>query len=145
MPGKQDRLSVISALIRSGEVETQSALLAALKKRGLRVTQSTLSRDLAELGIRKQAGRYVWPKKGAAEPAAFDYSGWVKEIIPCGEHLIIVKTATGQAQPVALRIDHGGEPAMVATLAGDDVVFLATRNRRSQAVALRRLKQWFGG
>jgi arginine repressor len=68
----------------------------------------------------------------------------VRRFTGCGPHLVVVTTDIGQAQAVAVSIDRAGEPAVVATLAGDDTVFVATRSRRTQAVVLRRLEQWFG-
>lgn len=144
MPAKQDRLDAIRELIESNTVSSQRALLKALRRRGLRVTQSTLSRDLVELGIVKRAGRYVVQDAPAQDPQAIDYSKVVLDIVPCGPHLAVVKTVVGQAQPVAVRIDEADDAAIVATLAGDDVVFVATRNRQGQVVALRRLHSWFG-
>ena len=61
MPAKEDRLALIQSLVESAEVSTQTELIRALRKKRLTVDQSTLSRDLAELGIRKSGGRYLPP------------------------------------------------------------------------------------
>jgi len=144
MAGKRERQALIRRLVAGGGVATQRELIRGLRRRGLAVQQSTLSRDLAELGIRKIAGRYLLPGGGRRGDGPADYAGFVRRFTTCGPHLIVVTTATGQAQPVAVAIDGKGDPAIVATLAGDDTVFVATRSRRTQAVALRRLEQWFG-
>jgi transcriptional regulator of arginine metabolism len=143
-PSKDERLAAIRAALKAEAVRTQGQLLKILRGRGMRVDQSTLSRDLIELGGRKTAGRYVVapePEAIAEEPR-FDVA--VQSFSVCGPHLIVMKTALGAAQPLAVKIDQVSEPAIVATLAGDDTIFVATKNRRSQVVALRRLEQWFG-
>lgn len=146
MGRKEERLALIRRLVRERRARTQADLLRNLRSAGQRVDQSTLSRDLLELGIRKAGGRYVLPRpvEHAGEPSLTDLAGVVKRYTTCGPHLTVVATVVGQAQAVAVAIDTVREPAIAATLAGDDTVFVATKNRRSQAVALRRLKQWFG-
>jgi transcriptional regulator of arginine metabolism len=119
-------------------------LLAALRRRGHEVDQSTLSRDLTELGIRKIGGRYVLRPAGEPATSQVDHAASVRRFTTCGPNLIVVSTGVGAAQPVALAIDGAGDASIAATLAGDDTIFIATGSRRTQTVALRRLKQWFG-
>jgi len=143
---KEERLALIRRLVGDRRARTQAELLRNLRSAGQRVDQSTLSRDLLELGIRKAGGRYVLPGRveHAGEPQLTDLAGVVKRYTTCGPHLTVLSTVVGQAQAVAVAIDSATESAIAATLAGDDTVFVATKNRRTQAVALRRLKQWFG-
>jgi len=142
---REKRQQRIRALVQSSVIGTQQEMLRALENGDIRVDQSTLSRDLAELGVRKVGGRYVLSNgQGETAPPQVDYSGAVLGFVPCGPNLIVVRTAVGQAQPVALAIDAAADPAIAGTLAGDDTIFLATRNSRSQTVALRRLASWFG-
>jgi transcriptional regulator of arginine metabolism len=144
MVTKRDRQAMIRRMVRSRAVGTQAEFMKALRKLGMTCDQATLSRDLSELGIRKSVGRYVMPGRAQRDQAAVDLSAVVHSFVGCGPHLIIVRTAVGQAQPVAVAIDAKSDPAIAATLAGDDTVFVATKNRRAQTVALRRLKLWFG-
>lgn len=144
MVAKTERWEVIRKLVKAGEVETQDDIRRALRHQGLAVDQSTLSRDLVELGIRKAAGRYVVEQARPASEGEVDYSAVVESYSTCGPHQIVVRTTIGQAQPVAVAIDEKKEPAIVATLAGDDTILILTKTRRSQVVALRRLEQWFG-
>jgi len=140
------RLSLIPRLVRSGRARTQAELIRGLRASGYRVDQSTLSRDLVELGIRKSAGRYVPPAspEDTKPPKLSDYASLIRRFTNCGPHLTVLTTVVGQAQPVAVAIDTAKEPAIVATLAGDDTVFIATKSRRTQAVVMRKLKHWFG-
>ena len=144
MTGKENRQTLIVRLVREGRVSTQAGLLATLRKRRLPVDQSTLSRDLAELDIRKAGGHYLLQEPGEAPVERRDYSSVVRGLSACGPHLIVITTETGQAQPVAVAIDRAADPSIAGTLAGDDTIFVATKTRRMQMAALRRLRRLFG-
>ncbi len=141
---RQARQDAIRRILKGAVIATQQELLARLEAEGVGVDQSTLSRDLMELGVRKSGGQYVLPDSRDPGPARLDYAAAVRGFLPCGPHLIVVRTAVGQAQPVALAIDGAEDPSIVATLAGDDTVFVATKGQKTQGVALRRLETWFG-
>lgn len=144
MIDKQMRQDAIAALIKTGSLGSQKAILDSLAKDGVGIDQSTLSRDLGELGIRKVDGQYreVVSQNGDATVEAY-FSGVVR-FTPCGPHQIVVFTEVGLAQPVAVAIEKKKDPSVLATLAGDDVIFVATKSRSAQSVALRRFKQWMG-
>ncbi len=144
MMDKQQRQNAVSSLVTAGSVGSQREILDALAKDGMAVDQSTLSRDLSELGIKKVAGQYrsVATDNGHADMAT--YFAGVKRYTVCGPHQIVVFTEAGLAQPVAVAIEKKKDPSILATLAGDDVLFVATKSRNTQAVALRRLGQWMG-
>lgn len=146
MADKDRRQAVLAAVVRRGRVRTQRDLRALLLSHGWRVDQSTLSRDLADLGVRKVGGRYLPLERQTPEPVPGpqNHAAGVRRFTICGPHLIVLQTVIGQAQTIAVAMDAAGEPSIVATLAGDDAVFVATKNRRSQTVALRKLKTWFG-
>jgi transcriptional regulator of arginine metabolism len=141
---RETRQDAIRRCLKTSVVATQQELLDKLKTKGIRIDQSTLSRDLAELGARKSGGRYVLPEASETEPTQVDYGAAVRSFQPCGPHLVVIRTDVGQAQPVALMIDGASEASVVATLAGDDTIFVATKSSKTQAVALRRLETWFG-
>ena len=144
MASKEKRHTAIARLIRRGSVRTQTELIRRLKAAGIVVDQSTLSRDLSELGVRKTGGRYVVRAVEEDGRQAYDYTAAVLWFTTCGPHQIVMRTHIGQAQPVALAIDQKEDASILATIAGDDTVFVATKSARAQTVALRRLKQWFG-
>ena len=146
MADKDRRQAVLAAVVRRGRVRTQRDLRALLRSHGWRVDQSTLSRDLADLGVRKVGGRYLPPERQKPEqaPGPQDHAAGVRRFTVCGPHLTVLQTVIGQAQTIAVAMDAVGDPSIAATLAGDDTVFIATKNRRSQTVALRKLKTWFG-
>ena len=144
MAEKAQRQETIARLVGRGRAGTQGELIKGLRSKGVHVDQSTLSRDLAELGIRKSGGRYVIPDAELPHPDQPDYSAAVRWFTCCGPHTVVIRTNAGQAQPIAVTIDEAGDPSILATVAGDDTIFVATKTRRAQAVALRRLKTWFG-
>jgi transcriptional regulator of arginine metabolism len=144
MRTKEDRLEAIRRIVKAERLATQDELRSALRGSGVRVDQSTLSRDLVELGIRKSAGRYALPDPVAEANGEPQFGPAVQSFATCGPHMIVIRTSMGAAQPLAVKIDQESEPAIAATLAGDDTIFLATKSRRMQVVALRRLEQWFG-
>jgi len=147
MPDKDRRQRLLREAVGGGRVRTQAELLKKLRAHGVRVDQSTLSRDLEELSIRKSGGVYAPADPESAEPSTptpADYAAVVRRFTTCGPHLTVVHTVIGQAQAVAVAIDTANDPGIAGTLAGDDSIFIATRTRRGQVVALRRLRQWFG-
>lgn len=141
---RHDRLELLRDLIASDSFASQHALIDALATKHVEVDQSTLSRDLTEIGARKTDGRYRLETGLRAAAPGWDASAAVRGWQACGAHLIVVRTRIGQAQAVGVAVDRAGEPAVAGTLAGDDTVFLATTSRSKQAIVLRRLKQWFG-
>lgn len=144
MATKEKRHATIARLIRRGPVRTQTELIQRLAAAGIVVDQSTLSRDLSELGVRKTGGRYAVRAVDQGDRHEHDYTAAVRWFTTCGPHQIVMRTRIGQAQPVALAIDQKADASILATIAGDDTVFVATKSGRAQTVALRRLKQWFG-
>jgi len=144
MVAKHERQAAILKLVRNGGVRTQAAIIKGLSKNGIRVDQSTLSRDLIELGVRKTGGAYRANSHKPANRVGLDLARAVISFTTCGPHLIVVRTGVGQAQAVAVHIDQSGDAAITGSIAGDDTVFVATKTRRSQVVALRRLTSWFG-
>lgn len=144
MADKNQRQSAILDLVQNGPIRTQAQMIAGLKKKGVGVDQSTLSRDLIELSVRKTGGVYRVEEIESADEIQVDLSAAVVSFTTCGPHLLVVRTGVGQAQAVAARIDGANDSAITGCIGGDDTVFVATKNRRSQVVALRRLTAWFG-
>ena len=103
---KQFRHDKILQLIREQEIHTQEDLVKGLRKVGVRATQVTLSRDLHELGLAKTPSGYRVMTEAVApidhlQRAATEFIRDVKR----ARNLVIVKTAAGGAQPVALALD----------------------------------------
>ncbi|MCS6874955.1 MAG: hypothetical protein N2Z23_06805 [Pyrinomonadaceae bacterium] len=134
---KEKRQQALLELIRSHKVSTQEQLVKFLEEAGFSVTQSSVSRDLDELGIYKKGGFYVVPEP---EDAEHGFLG----LETAGENLIVASCASGMASAVAVRIDKQNIPEIVGTVAGDDTVFIAVKNRDDQKVAIRKIWEIFG-
>jgi transcriptional regulator of arginine metabolism len=136
------RRAAILRIIRESTVHSQEELVKALRKQA---TQSSISRDLRELGVAKAGDRYILPGEAAAEVNPFlAVASFVNAIRTAGPSLTVVKTASGHAQSVAVAIDQAEWPEVVGTISGDDTIFIATENARDQRKLLERLRNVFG-
>ncbi|HOI08917.1 MAG TPA: arginine repressor [Myxococcota bacterium] len=147
MPARDDRWEprqqAIRALLREQVIRRQDDLIRALRERGFDVTQSSVSRDLADLGAAKVDGRYALrPPVAAPTPARemIDAARSLRGIRPAGPNLLVLLTPPGRAQLAGLAIDRAGWPEAVGTVAGDDTVFVATSGRSGQARLVGKLK-----
>lgn len=140
-----DRRNAILRILRSGVVRRQSDLAQMLRRDGFTVTQSSVSRDLAELGVLKAAGRYLLPPdeitRANGDFAAL--SQFVRGIRAAGASITVIKTTIGAAQSVAVAIDKAEWPEVVGTLSGDDTIFIATADARAQQRLIERLESLF--
>ena len=139
---REQRHRVILEILHGGaRVASQGELVDLLRERGFAVTQSSVSRDLRDIGITRVAGRYVPPAaRGDADLAFREVVRFLRAIKPAGPHLTVVFTAVGAAQTVASAMDAAGWPEAVGTMAGDDTVFVATANARDQQRLIQRVE-----
>ena len=139
-----DRRSAILRLLRGSSVRKQDELVGLLRREGYEVTQSSVSRDLRDLGVLKAGGRYLPPE---ANPRALDDFGtlrqFVRGIATAGSALTVLRTTTGAAQSVAIAIDTADWPEVVGTISGDDTIFIATDTATAQAAVVARLRDLF--
>jgi transcriptional regulator of arginine metabolism len=130
---QNQRRDTIRELLSNGPVGTQQDLVRLLSRSGLVVTQSSVSRDLKDLGAIKTGSGYELPnpgKDGERELAAV--ANLIRLTSPAGPNLLVIKTATGAAQRVALALDRSDWPEIVGNLGGDDTVFVATASATGQ-------------
>ena len=144
----QSRQAAIRELLARGTVRSQTELIARLARRGFRVTQPSVSRDLREMHVAKADGRYVLPEAlldGSGAPAeAPAVLKSIRSVRPAGPHLLVVRTPPGAASAVGLAIDDAGWPEVAGTVAGDDTLFVATEGRARQARLAARLRALVG-
>ncbi len=127
------RRDAIRRLLASGPARTQHKLVQALEAEGFEATQSSISRDLKELGAIKTAAGYMLPDAGnGAVDDLLAVSDLLRQIAPAGPNLLVIRTAIGAAQRVALALDRAALPEIVGSLGGDDTVFVATASRTAQ-------------
>ena len=135
-----DRRDAIRRLLESGPVVNQQWLVDALSDQGLEATQSSVSRDLRELGAVKTPSGYELLADAALDTPGFgEFAAMIRSIRPAGAHLLVITTAVGAAQRVALELDRSGWPEIVGTVAGDDTIFVATSSADRQRALRSRL------
>ncbi len=138
------RREALRRIISRSPVGRQADLVHLLGKAGHHATQSSVSRDLRELGVAKRRDRYMLPDESA--PALDDFaavSAFVRAISTAGPCLTVIRTTAGAAQSVAIVLDRTGWPEIVGTLSGDDTIFVATRGAATQRRLITRLHEKF--
>ena len=135
---KKARQQKILNLIRAKPIGTQEALRAHLERSGVPATQSSVSRDLEELGVVKHHGRYALPHANG------DATRGLLSLDTAGEILIVAKCLPGRASAVAVEIDDAAIPEIVGTLAGEDTIFIAVREQKAQRISMKKIWEIFG-
>lgn len=128
----KERLDALRAIISAREIHKQEELVTALQAAGFSVTQSSVSRDLTEIGAHKVGGIYAIERDPTLAA--------ILTASPAGPNLLVLKTLIGAAQRVAYTIDAAGLPEIVGTVAGDDTIFIATTSAKAQET----VKTWLG-
>ena len=148
--GRLARHQRIEALIGDVPIRSQQELQSLLAGEGIHVTQATLSRDLRELDVLKSADGYRLP--GDAGPANGTANGSARdgrlgrllrrELLgaDAGGSLVVLRTAPGHADALAIEIDRSRAPGILGTIAGDDTVFVAARSEKQARTVLKRLR-----
>jgi transcriptional regulator of arginine metabolism len=140
---RRERHGAILHLIRERPISTQTELADALREAGYDAVQTTVSRDIAELGlvkVRGKSGRLVYAPAGSADPdrlrdLAAAFRRWALGI-ECNETLVVVFTPRGFAAALAEAIDESRHPNVLATVAGDNTILVVPASGAS-AAALR--------
>jgi transcriptional regulator of arginine metabolism len=134
---KTFRHGQILKLITSEAISSQNDLRHRLAQMKLRVTQATLSRDMAELKLVKTAEGYK-PFKPSGDDAASQLpplaravKAYLLDIRPA-DNLLVLKTPPGGAQPLAAAVDSGRLPGVAGTIGGDDTVLVITPSRAAR-------------
>ncbi len=122
-----DRHEAIREIVRASPVATQNALADALAERGFEVTQATVSRDIAEMDLRKEGGAYALPEDLRLSQMVRTL---VHGVARAGSQ-VVVKTEPGAAMSVAAAIDAAGLDGVLGTIAGDDTIFVAAASEES--------------
>lgn len=137
------RREAVLEIVGAEAVGTQEELVEALRRRGFDVSQASVSRDIATLGLVKVDGRYA--RLAGAGPAEDPFARRVRANVlalrEAGPNLLVVITPAGEASPVAIAIDRAGIPGVQGTIAGDDTIFVALRDAKAGAEFRRRLKR----
>ena len=148
------RHEVILRIVRAAEIHSHEEILAELRKRGHRITQPTLSRDLRALGLAKSPSGYVVPSDLAGRLAPVvplspartredNFEQLVHEFTVSADRsgtLVVVRTPPAGAPPVARAIDEAALPGVIGCISGDDTVFVAMRSAAAAMTLIRRIR-----
>lgn len=145
-PARRERQQAILELVRDRALSTQTDVAAALREEGFEAVQTTVSRDIAELGlvkVRAPSGRLVYAAPGSSDGDRLRAIGAAMRryalTAEAAGALVVVTTPSGYASALAQVIDEGAHPAIVGTIAGDNTIFLAVRETSSARELLREL------
>jgi transcriptional regulator of arginine metabolism len=146
--GKKNRHFHILKLIESVDVESQQALLDELSKENIHISQSTLSKDLKELGIIKVRGkegrfRFVQTKEREIFHVGLmlkrELLDFLTESVSVG-NFVVLKTVSGNASGLAKCLDEIGWSEIIGTIAGDDTILVITNSPHDAESVLKKLQ-----
>jgi transcriptional regulator of arginine metabolism len=132
---RRERQNAILELVRERALSTQAEVASALKDSGFEVVQTTVSRDIADLGlvkVRAPSGRLVYAPPGATDSDRLRALGAAMRryaiTVEAAGTLVVVTTPSGYANALAQAVDEAAHPAIAGTIAGDNTIFVAARD-----------------
>jgi transcriptional regulator of arginine metabolism len=150
---KAYRQSLVLELVDREPVYSQEQLREHLKSRGIEVTQATLSRDIRDLGLVKAAadGAYKRPAAGD-ETVPADAVAVLKRVVAGSlrrfdvvQQLVVLRTESAQAQPLAEAIDRARLAGVVGTISGDNTILVICRGDQEALAFTGQLDAWVKG
>jgi len=149
---KFERQGAILRLVTERQLTTQAELVEALREAGIDAVQTTVSRDIAQLGlvkVRSKDGRLVYALPGAADldrlnELAAAMRRWAQGLVATG-NLVVVTTPPGYAQPLGRALDAAALGDVAGCVAGDDTVFVAAREGVTGAALAEQLRHHLEG
>ena len=140
---RRERQHAILELVRDRALSTQAEVAAALRETGFEVVQTTVSRDIADLGlvkVRAPSGRLVYAPPGTTDTDRLRALGAAMRRYAISAEaaggLVVVTTPSGYANALAQAIDEADHPGIAGTLAGDNTILVVARDGTA-AAALR--------
>ena len=143
---KLSRHAAIRELLSEREADSQDELRRMLFRRGHRVTQATLSRDIHELGLVKTPEGYKLPQGEDGELALPSIERLIETFVydvKTALNQVIIKTSAGSAQPVSAAIDAEEWEEVVGTIGGDDTILAIAPDAKSAEKLAQRLRKYF--
>jgi transcriptional regulator of arginine metabolism len=139
---RRERQGAILRLIGDRHISTQGELAEALHESGYEVVQTTVSRDIAELGlvkVRGESGRLVYATpsangNGRRQVALQEALERWALTLEASENLVVVRTPPGFANALAHELDESGHPHVAGTVAGDDTILVVARSVSGDAL-----------
>lgn len=145
---KSLRQRAILEALQHGPVASQEDLQKVLRKRGFKVGQATLSRDIREMNLSKTAAGYTLAQgESGVGQALPPVQRLVREFaldVRPAQNLLVVKTITGSAQPVAAALDEQEWDEVVGTIAGDDAILIVCPDKEAAKRVAARIEEMLG-
>ena len=144
MISKKARQGRILEIVRKGPVRSQEKLSFLLKRDRVDVTQSTLSRDIRELGLVKVRGSYqISGELHSSPPDDVLRRAFEQFVIRTGVsgNVVMIRTSPGNAHSIGVVLDAAEWPEVLGTIAGDDTVFVLLRDGHSGKKVLGRIRE----
>jgi transcriptional regulator of arginine metabolism len=142
---KSLRQRAVLDVLKHGPIASQEELQRALRKRGVKVGQATLSRDIRDLRLAKTADGYSRSQgESSSAPALPPVSRLVREFVlelRPAQNLLVIKTSVGSAQPVAAALDEEEWPEAIGTIAGDDTILTVCSDKEDAKKLAARIKE----
>jgi transcriptional regulator of arginine metabolism len=142
------RQRAILDALKHSSFASQEDLQRVMRKRGFRVGQATLSRDIRDLNLSKTAQGYSVPHGDSAVGVALPpVSRLVREFVlgvRTAQNQLVVKTIVGSAQPVAAALDEADWPEVVGTIAGDDTILIVCPDKEDARKLAGQIEEMLG-
>ena len=151
MARKDERQAAILQIIGAHAVASQEELRSLLRKRGISVTQATLSRDLREMGVARvphdDGARYALPEAVASDavPSLGSLLPQLFARIDGVGEMVVLHTVASGAQPVSEALDGAGWPEILGTVAGENTILVICRSARAREEVIGRITRLAAG
>jgi transcriptional regulator of arginine metabolism len=148
---KSFRQSLVLELVDGEAITSQEQLRERLRARGIEITQATLSRDIRDLGLVKAAadGAYKRPLAGEAAAPGPDAAAVLRRAVAGSlkkfdvvQQLVVLRTESAQAHPLAEAIDRARLAEVVGTIGGENTILVICRGDREAQAFTRQLEEW---
>ena len=135
------RQEAIRTIVRRERVRTQRDLVEHLKKEGFTCTQATVSRDIADMGLRKlPEGAYVLAEDIHLQRMVAEL---VQSVVRA-QQLVLVKTTAGGGQGVAAALDAADLDPIIGSIAGDDTILIVTGSEEDAETVVAGIEKFRG-
>lgn len=131
MKRRSGRQEAIKWIVRNKAVRTQRDLVLELREAGYSCTQATISRDIADMGLRKlPEGLYVLAEDLHLQRMVSEFVTDIENV----NNQVVIRTQPGTAPGVAAAIDAADLTDVIGSIAGNDTVLAISRSSESAAV-----------
>ena len=150
---KSYRQALVLELVDRESITSQELLRERLQGRGIEVTQATLSRDIRDLGLVKRSSDGAYRRSSPGDTAvAVDHTAALRRTVAASlkrfdlvQQLVVLRTESAQAHPLAEAIDRAELPQVVGTIGGENTILVICRGDQEALSFTRQLEQWVKG